>query len=82
MFTLPETATPSRNFINLPAVTEPTYKFIFGKWVDWHEGSDNAEYLVVQPMSRISEFRSHVKTGGGDDIIDGSDEENSLHGER
>ena len=84
MFTLPDTASPSQNFINLPAVLNPTTST---PWRDTYKGSDQAEQFIVQPPVRNSKFdrpdkTARVNAGGGDDIIDGSDSSDFLFGQR
>ena len=75
MFTLPEIATPSQNFINLPAILHPSSST---PWRDTYTGSDRAEQIYVQPPFRNAKFdkpnkTARVNAGGGDDIIEGSD---------
>ena len=84
MFILPDTASPSQNFINLPAVLNPTSST---PWRDTYKGSDQAEQFIVQPPVRNSKFdrpdkTARVNAGGGDDIIDGSDSSDLLFGQR
>ena len=86
MFTLPDTASPSQNFINLPAVLNPSSST---PRRDTYNGTDQAEQFYVRPPVRNPKFDSPHKTarvnaGGGDDIIEGSDSRNGdlLFGER
>ncbi len=86
MFTLPEIATPSQNFINLPAILNPSSST---PWRDTYSGTDQAEQFYVQPPVRNSKFdrpdkTARVNAGGGDDIIEGSDSRNGdvLFGQR